>query len=255
MSVDHAIDPEPHGSAVLDAKSGKPLKDAIDKLSAAEQEIAHGQGEEETAFGACTEAEAEKDELLTASEQAELEIAESRIGRILDENSRLCEELSRLSAELAAARSMEEELRVEVGASQSLNARQKLVTQNLTKNAVHNSRAELLRQAELAQRVCELREVQAQIVSVHRQLSFAVDVQSLDLGNATNRVAARARRIRRLELGLYPIVAAAQQDERLTQIVADLVAQSGTLVQGALSREAQRRALQIAAMAEASIGQ
>eukprot|EP00747_Dinoflagellata_sp_TGD_P192371 gnl/TRDRNA2_/TRDRNA2_57118_c0_seq1.p1 gnl/TRDRNA2_/TRDRNA2_57118_c0~~gnl/TRDRNA2_/TRDRNA2_57118_c0_seq1.p1 ORF type:complete len:304 (+),score=91.54 gnl/TRDRNA2_/TRDRNA2_57118_c0_seq1:51-962(+) len=209
--------------------------------------------EARTADGAAAESDAPVDsggpipQDLGAADRATLEITEKRIQRILKENTQLCEQLSGLSAELAQVRASEEELQVTWRTAANVSARQKVVAQNLTKNAQYAVRSELQRATEAAQQVCDLKEVHSQLLSVNRQLSFAVELQAQGLDECDYKITSRARRIRKLELAVYRVVAHAQRDPRLQETVAGLVAKCGPLIHGVLSREAQRQALELTA--------
>lgn len=174
-----------------------------------------------------------------------LELTEERIRRIVAENAELCQEVRSSRRDLAEAQAVEEELQSRWEASASVTARQKMVAQNLNKNAQMSARTELQRMTETAQLICELEEVHKRLQSVHRQLQFAVDLQAQALATCEHRVVARGRRIQKLEFALYRVVAQAQCDPRLEGLVTGLVMKSGPLVHGVLSREAQRQALEL----------
>lgn len=174
-----------------------------------------------------------------------LELTEERIRRIFAENAALCHEVRSSQRELEEAQAVEEELQSRWDASASVTARQKMVAQSLSKNAQASVRTELQRMTETAQLVFELEEVHKRLQSVHRQLQFAVDLQAQALATCEHRVVAHGRRIQKLELALYRVVAQAQCDPRLEGLITGLVMKSGPLVHGVLSREAQRRALEL----------
>eukprot|EP00927_Polykrikos_kofoidii_P020173 TRINITY_DN19506_c0_g1_i1.p1 TRINITY_DN19506_c0_g1~~TRINITY_DN19506_c0_g1_i1.p1 ORF type:complete len:243 (+),score=40.54 TRINITY_DN19506_c0_g1_i1:151-879(+) len=172
-------------------------------------------------------------------------IAEERIQRVLMENTTLSTQLAEANNKLRDFQSSRDELDVIWKASANLTERQKLVTQSLAKNAQHIARQELQRLGEAAQTICELEDVIRRLQMVNRQLRFATDLQTQTKLESESRLAARARRIRKLELAIYSVVSHAQCDPRLEGVVTSLVGKSGTLVQSVLSREARRQALEL----------
>eukprot|EP00929_Paragymnodinium_shiwhaense_P023257 TRINITY_DN14606_c0_g1_i1.p2 TRINITY_DN14606_c0_g1~~TRINITY_DN14606_c0_g1_i1.p2 ORF type:complete len:232 (-),score=75.43 TRINITY_DN14606_c0_g1_i1:51-746(-) len=175
------------------------------------------------------------------------EINLGKITRLLEENQRLGLELHGTSDELQQAQREHDELEVRWKASCNLAERQKLVTQSLLKNLQHASRSDLQNAVENAQTITELEEVLRRLQVVHRQLRFAIDMQKQASEESGRRLAARARKIRKLELALFAIVAQAQCDPRTQECVAGLVSKAGPLIQSVLSREANRQALDLTA--------
>mmetsp|Transcript_35559 Transcript_35559/g.62795 ORF Transcript_35559/g.62795 Transcript_35559/m.62795 type:complete len:233 (+) Transcript_35559:35-733(+) len=189
---------------------------------------------------------------LWGRDRVKLDITEKRIDAVLRQNVALCEELTKVSHELEHARHTEDELQVTWRASSNMSSRQKVVAQNFAKNARLAERSEGQKALEVAQEICELKSVHTQLQSVKRQLAFAVDLQTEALQTSQNKIAARQRRIRKLEMAIYHIVAQAQSDSRLDGVVAPLVAKCGPLVHSVLSREAQRQALELTAEDDAA---
>merc|ERR1719408_512367 len=172
--------------------------------------------------------------------------------RILKENMELCNKLAEVGRGLDKARLTEEELQVTWRGASNVFSRQKLVAENLQKSTQQQSRVELQRLAESANQLSELRNVHSQLQSVNRQLDFAVTLQSAALTQCENKIAARTRRIRKLELAIYRLIAEAQCYPSLERSVASLVSKCGPLVHNVLSREAQRQAFELAEREDAA---
>jgi len=194
-----------------------------------------------------------EDEELTP-EKARLQVIEMRIERLLEENSRLCDDLAGVGQELDKSRLTEEELQVNWRGASSVFSRQKMVAENLYKSTQHQSRNELQRLAESANQLTELRSVHSQLQAVNRQLDFAVTLQAQALTQCEHKIASRTRRIRKIELAIYRVIAEAQCYPSLERSVAALVSKCGPLVHNVLSREAQRQALELAEREEADKG-
>merc|ERR1711879_30300 len=101
--------------------------------------------------------------------------------------------------------------------------RQKLLCKSLTKAAHQRDRQELQNLSEITQTVCDLEDVLRRLKVVNRQLVFAADLQAQSLQECERRFEARGRRIRKLELALYAVVAQAQCADGLDGIVASIV--------------------------------
>jgi hypothetical protein len=185
-------------------------------------------------------------------EDTRRELTETRIQRLLTENKQLCKELSQVHHDLDKARLTEEELQVTWRGASNVFSRQKLNAENLQKRTQQQSRVELQRLAESAKQLSELRSVHSQLQSVNRQLDFAVNLQSTALTQCENKIAARTRRIRKLELAIYHLIAEAQCHPILERSVAGLVSKCGPLVHNVLSREAQRQAMELAEREDAA---
>jgi hypothetical protein len=187
-----------------------------------------------------------------SEEEMRVVTIELRIERLLKENAQLCAELTDVGQKLDKSRLTEEELQVNARGASSMFSRQKLVAENLYKSVQHQTRSELLKLTESANQIGELRCVQTQLEAVHRQLDFAVTLQSQALTQCENKIAGRTRRTRKLELGMYRIISQAQCYPSLERCVASLVSKSGPLVHNVLSREAQRQALELASREDAA---
>mmetsp|Transcript_10881 Transcript_10881/g.17981 ORF Transcript_10881/g.17981 Transcript_10881/m.17981 type:complete len:210 (-) Transcript_10881:59-688(-) len=178
-------------------------------------------------------------------------LLEERTERVLKQNVQLCNELRDLGKELENARAMEEELQVQSKAASSVVSRQKMVAQNLQKRVEIVARSELQKLTESANQICELKNVHSQLETVSRQLDFAVSLQTQALTHCDNKIAAKSRKIRKLELAIYQMVSQAQCDESLEKFVPFLVSKCGPLVHNVLSREAQRQAMELVAREDA----
>lgn len=173
------------------------------------------------------------------------EINEEKIQRILEENHELSFSLTDTNEKLWKMQREHDELEVRWKASTNLAERQKLVTQSLLKNIQHADRTALQNSVESAQTINELEDVQRRLQVVNRQLRFAIDMQKQASEESGRRLSARARKIRKLELAMFAIVAQAQCDPRTRDCVTELVAKAGPLIQSVLSREAKRQALDL----------
>lgn len=234
-----APDPEPLPSAAAEVEKQQPAPPANDETNLADL----GGGEAEQ-----TQEQTQEQ----MHEQMRQAVAEMRIERVLKENAKICGELAEVGRELDKARLTEEELQVTWRGASNAFSRQKLVAENMQKSSHQQSRLELQRLAEAANQMSELRSVHSQLMSVNRQLDFAVNLQSAALTQCENKIAARTRRIRKLELAIYRLISEAQCHSSLERSVANLVSRCGPLVHNVLSREAQRQALELAEREEAA---
>lgn len=188
------------------------------------------------------------------TKKVRIQIAEQRIKKVLQDNEKICAELALVTKELQHTKQMRDESEATWKASSNLTERQKLVAQSLVKNINNANRTELAQLSQDASAIHELEDVYQRLQVVNRQLDYAIGSQAQARLEGERRVAARGRRIRKLELAIYDVVAHAQCDRRLDGIVAQLVARAGPLVQSVLSREAKRQALDLTLTAKESNG-
>lgn len=241
--------PSPAGEEVPSV-GGEALPSDAAKPSASGETLAPATGEP----AANSKTLAADCEVMAGEDAAKTQLAaiEMRIERVLKENIKYCSELSKVGAELEKARLTEEELQVTWRGASNVFSRQKIVAENLQKSAQQQSRVELQRLAESANQQSELRSVHSQLGSVNRQLEFAVNLQAAALAQCENKITARTRRIRKIEMAIYRLVAQAQCHASMERSVANLVSKCGPLVHNVLSREAQRQALELAEREEAA---